>query len=135
MSVTNGKAKFAAYLQPDTLERVKELYRKSGARTRSDFIEHAIQLYIGRLTADDEMSYLPNAFLSNMRAIADESDNRQSRMLFKLAVELAMIQNLIAANYDIDPETMERLRGSCVKEVSRINGYLKMEDAVDWQRG
>ena len=108
MSVTNGKVKFAAYLQPDTLERVKELYRKSGARTKSDFIEHAIQFYIGRLTADDDTSYLPNAFLSNMRAIAYESDNRQSRMLFKLAVELAMVQNLIAAHYDIDPDTMER---------------------------
>ena len=135
MSVTNGKVKFAAYLQPDTLERVKELYRKSGARTKSDFIEHAIQFYIGRLTADDDTSYLPNAFLSNMRAIAYESDNRQSRMLFKLAVELAMVQNLIAAHYDIDLDTMDRLRGACVKEVSRINGYLKMEDAVDWQRG
>ena len=135
MSVTNGKVKFAAYLQPDTLERVKELYRKSGARTKSDFIEHAIQFYIGRLTADDDTSYLPNAFLSNMRAIAYESDNRQSRMLFKLAVELAMVQNLIAAHYDIDLDTMDRLRGAGVKEVSRINGYLKMEDAVDWQRG
>lgn len=135
MSVTNGKVKFAAYLQPDTMARVKELYRKSGARTRSDFIEHAIQFYIGRLTADDDKSYLPNAFLSNMRAIADESDNRQSRMLFKVAVELTMVQDLMAAYYNIDPDTMDRLRCSCVKEVSRINGYLKMEDAVDWQRG
>ena len=70
-----------------------------------------------------------------MRAIASESDNRVSRMLFKLTVELAMVMNLIAANYDIDPETLERLRGSCVREVKRLNGSFTMDDAVDWQKG
>lgn len=70
-----------------------------------------------------------------MRAVASESDNRVSRMLFKLTVELAMVMNLIAANYDIDPETLERLRGSCVREVKRLNGSFTMDDAVDWQKG
>ena len=74
-------------------------------------------------------------FLSNMRSIAAESDNRQSRMLFKLSVELAMVENLIAAYYDIEPETLTRLRGQCVKEVSRLNGSFTMEDALDWQKG
>ena len=74
-------------------------------------------------------------FLSNMRAIASESDNRMSRMLFKLTVELAMVMNLMAANYEIDPETLEQLRGSCVREVKRLGGSFSMEDAVDWQNG
>ena len=64
-----------------------------------------------------------------------ESDNRQSRMLFKLAVELAMLQNVIAAAQEIDPQSLERLRGECVKEVKRLNGSFSLEDAVQWQRG
>ena len=74
-------------------------------------------------------------FLSNMRAIADESDNRQSRMLFKIAVELAILMNLIAADHDLDPVSMERLRGQCVKEVKRLNGSFRFEDALEWQWG
>ena len=110
-------------------------YRKDHCKSQSEFIERAIQYYVGRVNAEDDTSYLPNAFLSNMRAIASESDNRVSRMLFKLTVELAMVMNLIAANYEIDPETLERLRGSCVREVKRLGGSFSMEDAVDWQNG
>ena len=65
----------------------------------------------------------------------DESDNRMSRMLFKLAVELAITMNLIAAAQDIDRVTLERLRGECVKEVKSINGAFSFDNAVDWQQG
>lgn len=135
MGNPKGKTKFQLWLRPDALELVKNYYRKADCRSQSEYIEKAIRYYSGFVNAEDEGTYLPNAFLSNMRAIAYESDNRQSRMLFKLAIEQAMMMNLMAAHYDIDPDTLTRLRGSCVKEVSRINGYLKMEDAVDWQKG
>ena len=135
MSVPKDKIKFAAYLHPETLDKIKELYRGDDCSSKSEFIEKAVRFYIGYLTAEDKSNYLPNMFLSNMRAIASESDNRMSRMLFKLTVELAMVMNLMAANYEIDPETLERLRGSCVREVKRLNGSFTMDDAVDWQKG
>ena len=135
MSVSKDKIKFAAYLYPETLDKIKELYRGDDCSSKSEFIEKAVRFYIGYLTAEDKSNYLPNMFLSNMRAIASESDNRVSRMLFKLTVELAMVMNLMAANYEIDPETLERLRGSCVREVKRLGGSFSMEDAVDWQNG
>lgn len=135
MANPKGKKKFLLWLFPTTQELVKNNYRKDHCKSQSEFIERAIQYYVGHVNAEDDTSYLPNAFLSNMRAIATESDNRQSRMLFKLSVELAMVQNLIAAYYEIDPDTLTRLRGQCVKEVSRLNGSFTMEDAVDWQKG
>ena len=135
MSVPKDKIKFAAYLHPETLDKIKELYRGDDCSSKSEFIEKAVRFYIGYLTAEDKSNYLPNMFLSNMRAIASESDNRVSRMLFKLTVELAMVMNLMAANYEIAPETLERLRGSCVREVKRLGGSFSMEDAVDWQNG
>jgi len=69
-----------------------------------------------------------------MRSIAAESDNRQNRMLFKLAVELAMLENLFAAFHEVDTDSLERLRGECVKEVKRLNGSFSMNDAVEWQK-
>lgn len=134
MSVIPDKKKFALYLYPETLDKVKELYRKDDCISKSEFIEKAVRFYIGYLTAEDKSSYLPNMFLSNMRSIAAESDNRQSRMLFKLSVEIAMLQNLFAAFHDVDPESLERLRGECVQEVKRLNGSFSLKDAVDWQK-
>lgn len=135
MSVSKDKIKFAAYLHPETLDKIKELYRGDDCSSKSEFIEKAVRFYIGYLTAEDKSNYLPNMFLSNMRAIASESDNRVSRMLFKLAVEQAMMMNIMAANYDIEPGTLSRLRGSCVEEVKRLGGSFSMKDAVEWQNG
>lgn len=135
MSVSKDKIKFAAYLYPETLDKIKELYRGDDCSSKSEFIEKAVRFYIGYLTAEDKSNYLPNMFLSNMRAIASESDNRVSRILFKLAVEQAMMMNIMAANYDIEPGTLSRLRGSCVEEVKRLGGSFSMKDAVEWQNG
>ena len=135
MSVSKDKIKFAAYLYPETLDKIRELYRGNDCSSKSEFIEKAVRFYIGYLTAEDKSNYLPNMFLSNMRAIAYESDNRVSRMLFKLAVEQAMMMNIMAANYDIEPGTLSRLRGSCVEEVKRLGGSFSMKDAVEWQNG
>lgn len=56
-------------------------------------------------------------------------------MLFKIAVELAVLQNVVAATNEIDEVALNRLRGECVKEVKRLNGSLSFTDAIDWQKG
>ena len=135
MSIPKDKYKFALWLYPETLDKVKELYRQDDCKSKSEFVEKAIRFYIGHLTADDDTSYLPNALISNLKSIVAESDNRQNRMLFKLSVEMAMMMNVLAANSEIDEESLIRLRGECVKEVKRLNGSFSFDDAVDWQKG
>ena len=41
------------------------------------------------LSAEDNKTYLPNIVTSTLKSIVAESDHRQNRMIFKLAVELA----------------------------------------------
>lgn len=134
MQKFEDKLKISLWLYPETYEQVKMLYKESDCRTKSEFIENAIRFYVGYLTAENPASFLPNLFLSNMKGIVDESDSKRNGLMFKMAVEIAMLQNIIAANYDIDPQSLERLRGQCVKEVKRINGMLTLKDAVDWQK-
>lgn len=133
MSAPKGKKKFLLWAYPSTLELVKNNYRKDKSKSQSEFIDRAICYYVGHVTADEDTSYLPNALLSNMKSIVAESDNRQSKMLFKLAVELAMLMNVVAASNEIDEISLARLRGECVQEVKRLNGNFSFEDAVEWQ--
>lgn len=130
-----GKTKFALWIRPKTLEQINEWYVKTDSISKSEFIEKAIQFYVSYLTAADGGSYLPHAFLSTMKSIVSESTRRICNILFKLAVELAMLLNVIAATHKIDRATLERLRGECVKEVKRTNGNFTLDDAVDWQEG
>ncbi len=133
MSLPKDKIKFSLWLSPETMKTVNDLYQGKDCKSRSEFIEKAIKLYVGYLTADDKSNLLPNIFLSNMRGIVSESDSRISRLLFKIAVEMSMMMNLLAFEYDIDPNALQRLRGSCVEEVKRTNGAISLEEAIRWQ--
>ena len=135
MSANKEKQRVSAWLYPETIDRIKDLYCMDDCRNRSEFIEKAIRFYIGYLTAEDKTNYLPNIFLSNMKSVVAESDNRTSRILFKIAVELAILQNIVAATNEIDDVSLKRLRGECVKEVTRLKGSLDFDDALDWQKG
>ena len=80
-------------------------------------------------------NYLPKVITSTVKGTIEETENRLARIMFKLAVELAMTMNVVAFTNDIPKETLSRLRGECVKEVKRLNGTFSFDDAYDWQNG
>lgn len=130
-----NKKKFALWMYPDTLQKVGEIYRGDNCESKSEFIEKAVNFYIGYLTSEDNKSFLPSIVTSTLKSIVAESDNRTSRILFKIAVELAILQNIVAATNEIDDVSLKRLRGECVKEVTRLKGSFDFDDALDWQKG
>ena len=135
MPVSKDKLKFIAHLYPETVKTVDDMFRQADCRSRSEFIEQAIRYYVGYLTANDDTSYLPIAMLSNMKSIVAESENKISRIIFKVAVELGMIQNAFAYSHqDITEESLAQLRRAVEHEVKCINGMLTLEDAVEWQK-
>ena len=81
-------------------------------------IEKAIIFYVGYLSSNDNSQYLPNVVTSTLKSIVAESDNRMSRLIFKLAVELAMTMNIIASSQDIDKR--KQLISTMLSE--KING-------------
>lgn len=129
------KRRFQSWLRPSTIQLMDCLYENDNCKSKSEFMEKAIRFYAGYLSTQNAREYLPNVVTSTLKSIVAESDNRQNRMLFKLAVEIAIMENIIASGQEIDPLSLERLRGECVKEVKRLNGSFSFEDALDWQRG
>ncbi len=130
---TDNKIRFPLWLTPKTMESVKEAYKADDCRSQSEFIEKAVNAYLGYLQAKDTQGMLPNSILSAMKAIENESDNRQNRILFKLAVEMAMMMNILAAYFEVNENNLESLRYNCIQEVKKINGMLRFEDAYLWQ--
>ncbi len=129
------KQRMQTWFKPSTLKIVDGLYKQDNCRSKTEFIEKAILFYAGYLSTESARAYLPNVVTSTLKSIVAESDNRTSRILFKIAVELAMLQNIVAATNEIDDISLNRLRGECVKEVTRLKGSLTFDDALDWQKG
>ena len=129
------KIKFALRMSPVTQQLVKEMYPRDNCRTQNEFIEKAIRFYSGYVSGQDACEFLPAALTAAMRGTIHESENRISRLLFKLAVELDMVMNVLAAGMEIPQEDLECLRGRCVRDVKSTNGSISLKDAVDYQRG
>lgn len=135
MSEFEKKDKYMIYVKPETIEKADRLFKLDGAKSRSEFIENAINFYAGFVSASDCLDYYPAVIVSAVKGAVDSFENRNASLVFKLAVEQAMMMNLMAAVYNVDEDTLYKLRAKCVSEVKRLNGRISFEDVVRYQKG
>ena len=103
--------------------------------SKSEFIENAIRFYVSYLSSNTNIPYLSTVVMSTMESLLKENTNRLSKLLFKLAVELAITMNVVASNQGVDKEVLNTLRGECIKEVKKTNGIFTFDEADNWQKG
>ena len=128
------KQRYTIWLTKDAIEKSDAGTQLDGLPSRSDFIEKAIHFYSGYIFAERHADFLSDVVLDSMKGLVSATENRLARMLFKVAVELAKLEQMLATVNDMDKETMQRLHVRCVQDVKRINGILRMEDATKFQR-
>lgn len=128
------KRKFALWISRDTIELAKKHYKDDNCSSASEFIEKAILFYLGFIFSQENQDYLADVIPSTVKGIVDESYNRMGRLLFKMAVEQAVISNILAAVCEVNQQELKRLRGQCVQEIRRTNGMISFEQALSWQR-
>ena len=128
------KRKFALWISRDTIELAKQHYKDDNCSSASEFIEKAILFYLGYVSSQQNQDYLARVIPATVKGIVDESSNRMGRLLFKMAVELAVIENILAAVCEVDRQELKRLRGQCVEEIKRTNGMISFEQALQWQK-
>ena len=111
MAEKDLKRKFALWIRPSLLEEVDSLYQKDNCASRSEFMEKALQFYIGYLACSHAQDYLAQVIPSTVKGIMDETANRMGRLMFKMAVEQAVTENILAAVCSVDQQDLSRLRG------------------------
>ena len=116
------------------MDSVEKLYREDDCRSKSEFIEKAIRFYCGYLAAERAAEFLPAGLASTLEGVLTLFGERLGRLLFKLAVEQAITNHILAADTDIDAETLDRLRGRCVNDVKRTNGQISFREILKFQK-
>ena len=130
---TNGKKRYTFRVSDEVMDLVYKWYHDDNCATLNEFIEKAIRFYAGYVASEHNQNYFPNIVISTMKSIMRDSENRQNRNLFRIAVELGMLMNVMAATHDIPEDALVKLRGDCIEEIKRINGTLSLDTAVEWQ--
>lgn len=89
--------------------------------------------YSGYIANEKNPEYLPKVVISTIKAIVRESELRQSRQSYRVAVELSLLLNILAASNKFSPEDVRAMRETCEDEVKRINGTMSLDEAIRWQ--
>ena len=129
------KKRTAVWLYPETIERMDSLLEKDNCKSRSEFIDKALNFYMGYLLSEDTTGYLSKILISAIQGILKESENRNANNLFRLSVEMSMMMNILAAGLEISDEELRSLRGRCVQQVKKTRGKVSMEEAIKFQQG
>ena len=133
--MTEEKTRIHTRISPETEQKIAAAMPLSNCRSQNEFVEKALQFYCEHLTAQDPFSALPPVLLSAIRATVKASEDRICRLLFKLAVEMDMMMNILAAGMELTDEDLRELRGRCVREVKETRGRISFEDAWEYQKG
>ena len=135
MSEINSSSRIGVYIGDDLLARCDAAMQKTNAQSRSEFIRDAIEHYIAVINMQESSKVLTPALESVIGSKIALTEDRINRIVFKLGVEVAMMNNILASTHNIDPNSMESLRRYCTDEVASIGGRYRLEDAVEFQAG
>ena len=129
------KNKYAIYLYPSLVEEVDTLMKDANTTSRSEFISDALRFYVGYLKQGKNVDYLAPIIAQTIKEEIRNTEKNISQILFKLAVESAMLSELQATQIRVNDEQMEQLRRMCSRIVAENNGIITLEKAIKHQQG
>lgn len=129
------KERVVAWLYPNLIKKMENIIENENMKNHTEFVEKAVDFYIGYLNIQDSTTYLSKILLDALQGILKETENRNANNLFRLSVEMSMMMNILAAGLEISEEELRSLRGRCVQEVRKTRGKISMEEAIKFQQG
>ncbi len=129
------KKRIYLWIYPSTELQVKQMVERHGYKSPSEFIEAAVLNYISQLTTAENMDYVAQTLITVMDSVQGMSEARLRRVLFKQAVELAMIENILVNLGGLSPDDIRQLRGRVIKDVKNLKGNYDFTTAVEYQNG
>ena len=132
--MVKGKQKATIFLTPSMKKKIEENYRADNCRSQSEFVEKAVDFYLGYLNTKNASAFLPEVLTTILIGIMDDFAQRIGRQLYKLSVEQNLCNHILTADTDMDQRTYQLMRGRSVREVDSTNGRITFKEEVDFQK-
>ena len=132
--MVKGKQKVTIFLTPSMKKKIEENYRADNCRSQSEFVEKAVDFYLGYLNTKNASAFLPEVLTTILIGIMDDFAQRIGRQLYKVAVEQNLCNHILIADTDMDQRTYQLMRGRSVREVDSTNGRITFKEVLDFQR-
>ena len=133
--IVDDKKRVSLYIDADILQKIDNSMKKSKSRSRNEFLIEAAQFYMGYLNKDNDARFLTESVDLSISNSVTKMEDRIAKVLFKLVVEMSMMMHLLAANLDLQKDTMSSLRRQCIDELKKSSGYLSFEKTMNKMNG
>lgn len=132
--MVKGKLKSTIWLTPSVKDKVEAHYRADNCNSQSEFVERAIEFYIGYLNTQNAGAFLPEVLSTVLIGTMDSFGQRIGTQLHKMAIEQNMCNHILVEDSDMDERDYQLLRGRSVREVQSTNGRISFKDVLDFQK-
>lgn len=103
---TSKKRRFPLYIPAEQDAEINEFVDNGYAKSQNDFINKAIEFYIGYLRNNKNLDYIAPILSSVMKSQMQDIERNLSEMLFKLAVEVAKQNHIAVSRGELDEDTL-----------------------------
>ncbi len=132
--MSENKKKIAYWMTPTMIAEIQSFVDEGYSSSKGEFVREAVDFYMGYLRSEKNMDYLAPLIATAVRKEIESSEKNICEMLFRLAVESAKQNNILAAVCEVDEEDLDGLHEDCCKIVARNNGIVLFENAYKAQK-
>jgi len=127
----SDKFQITTYLQKEKIIKLDSLISLTGAKSRSDVCEKAIDFYFGFISSQLSQEFLCSTLGSKMEGLVGTLGTRIARGNFRSAVETDMLTRMLASVVHVSGPEYNKLRRKSIDEVKRTNGAIDILKAVE----
>ena len=106
-------------------ERCDKLAEQLGKKSRNTFIREAVDFYCAWIEKEHIEKFLLPSLESVLTAKIRDSESRVRNVEFKIAVQVAMLTQMLMDYYQDSDEDVQALQESAVRQVKETNGSFR----------
>lgn len=125
-----SRERLALRMQPETRKRIEQWYAADNCQSMNEFVEKAVNFYVDHLEIQDNKTLLPIAIMSAIDGRLSRLEDYIARRDFTRCVEQDMTNGIIAEAFQMDEDSLKRIRAQSVRNVKATNGLISLEKRV-----
>ncbi len=125
--------KTAIRFEPELKAEIQNMMSEANATSMADFVRQATEFYIAFLRQKKSIDFLAPLLAQTIKNEIESVEQNVSQMIYKLAVEQAISNNILACYNGVSDETVRELREMCSRDVAENNGIITFEEAMKFQ--
>lgn len=111
-------------------QEIQERMNDAHVRSLNAFVLKAIDFYLGYLRQGKNLNYISPILASSIKGEMKNIEHNLSEIIFKMAVQLCMLTQIVADEKEFYPDYLEELQKWCAEKVASTNGIITLEDTL-----